>query len=149
MEQQKKCRKCNIDKVITDYYTHRQMPDGHLNICIECTKSRVSLYGKTERGRINDSNRNKKEKRKKWLVDYQKNYLRKKYIKKYKARSMYWSYIKNKHIQKQSCEICNTDPSVSKIEAHHDDYDKPLDVRWLCIRCHKEWHKYNNAKNEF
>jgi hypothetical protein len=25
--------------------------------------------------------------------------------------------------------------------AHHEDYDRPLDVMWLCQPCHKQRHK--------
>lgn len=34
------------------------------------------------------------------------------------------------------CEVCG-----AKAEAHHDDYSKPLDVRWLCRRHHAQFHK--------
>ncbi len=32
-----------------------------------------------------------------------------------------------------------------KIMAHHDDYSYPLSVRWLCPKCHGEWHRNNVA----
>lgn len=34
----------------------------------------------------------------------------------------------------------------SLIQAHHDDYSKPLEVRWLCIQCHADLHRALKAK---
>lgn len=38
MELSKICFKCNKDKPLTDYYKHKEMSDGHLNKCKDCTK---------------------------------------------------------------------------------------------------------------
>jgi len=45
--------------------------------------------------------------------------------------------LKNGTMQAQPCEICGDLNS----ETHHDDYTKPLDVRWLCKIDHKVWHR--------
>lgn len=55
------------------------------------------------------------------------------------AHQIFQKAIDSGEIQKQPCEICGED----KAEAHHDDYNKPLEVRWLCRNCHKEWHRNN------
>lgn len=50
----------------------------------------------------------------------------------------------------QPCEKCGangeTTAGIRAVHAHHDDYSKPLDVRWLCGKHHKEWHKFNKVK---
>lgn len=40
------------------------------------------------------------------------------------------------------CESCTED---KPLHAHHDDYNKPLEVRWLCDTCHKAHHKEEKA----
>jgi len=47
--------------------------------------------------------------------------------------------LKYKKIIKQShCTLCL---SADKIEAHHPNYDEPLNVVWLCRKCHSAIHK--------
>ena len=36
----------------------------------------------------------------------------------------------------QPCEVCG-----ESAQRHHDDYSKPLEVRWLCTRHHGEVHR--------
>lgn len=54
-----------------------------------------------------------------------------------KAREIFNHYMRDKKIDRKPCEECGSE----KAEAHHDDYSKPLEVRWLCFKCHRQWHK--------
>lgn len=56
---------------------------------------------------------------------------------KAKARSIVSNCLKRGWLVKLPCEVCG---ELEKVEAHHDDYTKPLDVRWLCKKHHVEHH---------
>lgn len=59
---------------------------------------------------------------------------KKKYPERAKAHQIVSDAIRRGKLNKELCEIC-LDP---KSEAHHEDYSKPLFVRWLCRKHHKQ-----------
>jgi len=59
---------------------------------------------------------------------------RKKYPERCKAHSQFTYALKvNKLKRPTTCELCGI---KCKPEGHHPDYSKPLDVQWLCHKCH-------------
>lgn len=57
--------------------------------------------------------------------------------------------IRDGSLVPQPCQRCGADGLLAdgrrEVHAHHDDYNKPLAVSWLCQNCHHEWHKVNRA----
>jgi len=49
--------------------------------------------------------------------------------------------IANGTLIRHPCEICGS----TRVDAHHDDYGKPLQVRWLCRKHHLEHHRSSPA----
>lgn len=55
---------------------------------------------------------------------------------KVRAHRLVQTEIRAGRMERQPCEVCG-EPNG---DAHHDDYDKPLEVRWLCRKHHIEFH---------
>ncbi len=95
---------------------------------LEINKSKRREYKRTHTSKWRAKNWEKSSK-------YQKSY-RKKNPDKIKAHILAKKALKNGEIIRKPCEVCG----VSNVHGHHQDYAKPLDVRWLCPLHHKQLH---------
>lgn len=55
---------------------------------------------------------------------------------KYRAHLIVGRALSTGALKRGRCEVCG----AAKVDAHHDHYDRPLEVRWLCRRHHTRLH---------
>lgn len=147
----KTCFKCDVSKPLAEFYPHPRMADGHLNKCKDCTRkdtaTRVALLSTNpkwflgERRRHRDkSARARRDGRASKPTAAQFHLRNQKYKTEHPdkraAHHAVSNAVRDGRLIKQPCEKCGN----PKAQAHHDDYSKPLDVRWLCIPHHNEHH---------
>ena len=117
------------------------MKDGYFAKCKECIKRRVRDNRESKIDYYREYDRKRGNRQTKEYFDSWKS----KYPNKYKAETMVGNAIRDKKLFKEPCEVCGTE---ERLHAHHDDYLKPLNVRWLCASHHRQWHIQNGeAKN--
>lgn len=138
MIRSKNCFKCNTVKPLTEFYKHERMADGHLNKCKECNKKDVTENRNKNIDRIRqyDRDRAKNPDRQKAASAISEAW-RQSDKRRMKCHNAVARAIKNGQLTRQPCVRCSSEKSL----AHHEDYDKPLDVVWLCQPCHKQRHK--------
>lgn len=81
-------------------------------------RAAMDEYAKANRERVNAA-------KKRW---------RERNPEKYAAHTVVGNALRSGKLVKQPCERCG----AQKVHAHHDDYSKPLEVRWLCPLHHAE-----------
>lgn len=119
------------------------MLDGYLNKCKECTKKDANNHRKNNLEKIREYDRQRAK-----LPERIKQNLKvnKAWRDADKRRSIAHNAvaraIRKGLLMPESCCRCGSDVSL----AHHEDYDKPLDVVWLCQPCHKQRHKEIDAQ---
>lgn len=119
----------NKEKILAQ---HREYRLGHF----QEEKARKKIYQREHRGQDREYQKEYR-KRKRSEISIR----RKKYREKTGNADAKVSYaVKTGKLSPYPCEICGKEPA----EAHHDDYNKPLDVRWLCKKHHLEWHEQNS-----
>ena len=134
----KECFKCKTVKPLTEFYKHNKMADGHVNKCKGCNKNDVTDYRNKniERIRAYDRARGKEPERIKAVAEITRAW-RAEDSRRVLAHTSVAGAIRRGELVRQPCCRCGAQKTV----AHHEDYDKPLDVMWLCQACHKQRHK--------
>ena len=148
----KLCRQCQTEVRVADFYRARGMTDGRMSICKSCHRSNVrenrtaniDRYREFDRQRANLPHRVAARaayaetlEGKAALARGSKAWAGRNPLKR-KAQFAVSNAIRDGKLTRQPCEQCG-----ERAQAHHDDYSKPLDVRWLCTVHHAEWHKHN------
>lgn len=147
----KTCFKCGVEQPLGQFYAHPGMTDGRLNKCKTCTKADVKKNrvenletiraydrrrGRTEERKKLNNERARKDRENGLAITRNKRYALK-YPEKRIARVTVGNAIRDGKLEKKPCEVCGS----VKSEAHHEDYSKPLEVRWLCRQHHAEIHR--------
>ncbi len=145
----KRCAKCGQEKEVGEFYVIL----GRIGrLCKTCNKIACSEYRKNNREKVAASNRAYRLAHPEWAKakgrkSYQRNrqaYLDR--VSKYREQNPEKKHAHNligsaKLLGKLSppkyCEQCGAE---AKVDAHHDDYSKPIEVRWLCKFCHRKVH---------
>lgn len=134
----KTCFKCGISKPRAEFYKHPYMGDGLLGKCKECTKKDVSEHRLKNIDRIReyDKKRASIPHRRKMAIEISRIWRSadKRRAKCHRAVS---NAVRLGKIERKPCCVCGAVKSI----AHHESYDKPLDVVWYCQVHHKERHK--------
>jgi len=166
------CKTCGRELPLDRYYfwKKRNSYDCH---CKECVSERKKMLYRTKYGEHHrEYNRKRYQENKEYCDKKNKEWVEKNrekhnsYTRKYKEKNKEKIKLANKKYEREnpekvrahhylnnrihrglikrgeSCEICGAEGYV---EAHHDDYSKPLDVIWCCKKCH--W-KLDEARRE-
>jgi len=151
---EKHCRGCDRTLTLMDFYV---ATTGNISSrCKECTKAavkanrlvRADYYRQYEKGRADKPERVAARKAYTKTPEGREasNRAKRAFLsrnpEKRAAHMAVSNAIRDGKLTKQPCEVCGNE----RAQAHHDDYSKPLEVRWLCVKHHAEHHKNLNRQ---
>ncbi len=137
----KPCSKCGVVKADSEYF--KSFSSRYTRHCKACLNTRARQRYLANPPGVN-------EEKKAWLRTKEGRLARNRYMQKYRhanpdkgvAHSIVRSAIKAGTLLRRPCEVCGE----VRVDAHHEDYSKPLDVTWLCHTHHLARHRLLRAQ---
>lgn len=125
------CNLCGDQKPAEAFYA------GVMSRCKECHKARMKEIRLTDpRVQARERLRAKRPERKAAARRISLRW-RQEHPEAYKAQTKVGNALRDGKIKKKPCFMCGAEKHV---HAHHRDYSKPLDITWLCAKCHHRLH---------
>ncbi len=134
----KTCPACTRKLVLSEFYSDARTATGLCTYCRECSKkkARTRYYKHHERVLAYEKVRAVTPERKAKRREYQHKMAGQNAI-KLAARQAVKAELRAGRMVPQPCVGCGNPRSWG----HHPDYNKPLDVVWMCPRCHGREHR--------
>ena len=128
----KVCIRCAVEKPRAEYYAHPQMADGLLGACKACVKEGMRIRRRTN-PKVQEYDRARGHRLRPGYIKER----RLKFPEMAKAHDAVAYAVRMGRLKKEPCLFCE---ATENIHGHHRDYAKPLDVVWLCAKCHTRLH---------
>jgi hypothetical protein len=133
-EGMKKCKLCGVIKLLSDFTPAKSSKDGRCNHCKKCRSFYQADYQRGPEGRLVSKKANKK---------YVQKYPEKKH-----AHNIIKYEIESGRLMKAKFFYCFRCGKEAK-HYHHPDYNFPLSVQPVCVKCHREIHKTETRRSPF
>ena len=108
----------------------------------EKSREHCRRWNRDNQGSERERNRRWREANKDKIREEQKQYRTEHRVEN-NARAILHRAVASGQLKRQPCEVCG---ATQNVHAHHDDYSKPLDVRWLCASHHQLVHNEMKRK---
>jgi len=128
------CNICGVEKDIDMFYPRKDSKTGFRLDCKECVIERQRKRRNLGMARDYDRKRYLDPRRRKQMYANVARWIQRNPKKIIAYNRLNVAIKQGKIVRQKSCQECGK--SGIKIQAHHDDYSKPLEIRWLCIDCH-------------
>lgn len=128
----KKCATCGEYKPVSEFGKHSRTSDGIRGSCKECNNLAKERYRAAHKAEVAAYAR---EYRQQPMAAW-KNRVRQ------ETRTLILSGV---ILHPGCCEVCGLAATEETIQCHHNSYNVPDDVTFMCKSCHTAWHNENDT----
>ena len=134
----KRCPKCGEEKASREFYAFKSKHDGLSSYCIICFRKYIRERGKSGEAKTKRRSYYKKPEVVARMRAHTQSYRENNRGKNHAQQAVQYAVRVGKLKRPDKCTRCHKE---GKVEAHHIDYSKQLEVIWVCRACHAFIHR--------